>query len=103
MGLWCRHLITIRPAQHSGELAALQGILAQGVVVDPHLGGTLAIAGFGADAVPAVPRDGVVRHLDAPRASEHYAAPAPRDVLLAVAVVKHAVLCGLAARPLQIS
>jgi hypothetical protein len=67
--------------------------------VDPHLGGPLAIAGFGADAVPAVPRDGVVRHLDAPSAREHYAAPAPRDVLIEVAVMEHAVLGDLAAGP----
>jgi hypothetical protein len=54
----------IRPAHHSSELAALQGVVAQGVVVDPHPGGPLAIAGFGSDAVPAVPPDDVVRHLD---------------------------------------
>jgi hypothetical protein len=33
--------------------------------VDTHPGGPLAIAGFGLDAVPAIPPDYVVRHLDA--------------------------------------
>jgi hypothetical protein len=67
--------------------------------VDPHPGGPLAIAGFGLDAVPAVPPDDVVRHLDALGAYEHYAAPALSDVLLEVAVSKHAVVGDLAARP----
>ena len=67
--------------------------------MDPHPGGPLAIAGFGADAVPAVPPDRVVRHFDGPCAREHYAAPATRDVLLDVAVVNHAVVGDLAARP----
>ena len=66
----------IRPAHHSSELAALQGVVAQGVVVDPHPGGPLAIAGFGSDAVPAVPPDDVVRHLDSLKGILLVAAPA---------------------------
>src|SRR5215207_4471567 len=76
VGLQCPPLLTIRSAHHSRELAALEGVVAQGVMVDPHPGGPLAIAGFSIDAVPAVPLDYVVRHLDALGAYEQYAAPA---------------------------
>ena len=78
----CPPLLTIRLAHHSIELAALQGVVAKGVVMDPHSGGALAIAGFSLDAVPAVALDDVVCHLDALGAYEHYAAPALSDVLL---------------------
>jgi hypothetical protein len=67
--------------------------------VDTHPGGPLAIAGFGLDAVSAVPLDEVVRHLDVLGAYEHYAAPALSDVLLEIAVSKHAVVDDLAGRP----
>ena len=67
--------------------------------MDTHPGGPLAIAGSGLDAVPAVPLDDVVRHLDVLGAYEHYAAPALSDVRLEVAVSKHAVISDLAARP----
>ena len=67
--------------------------------MDPHPGGPLAIAGFGLDAGPAVPLDYVVRHLDALGGYEHYAAPALSEVLLEVAVSKHAVVGDLAGRP----
>jgi hypothetical protein len=67
--------------------------------MDPHPGGPLAIAAFGLDAGPAVPPDDVVRHLDVLGGYEHYAAPALSDVLLEVAVSKHAVVGDLAARP----
>src|SRR5215212_5188174 len=70
-------LLTIRPAHHSSELAALQGVVAQGVVVDPHPGGPLPIGGFGVDAVSAVPSEDIVCHPDALGAYEHYAVPAP--------------------------
>src|SRR5215216_5822262 len=80
-------------------MAALQGIVAQGVVMDPHPRGPLAIAVFGSDSLPAVPLDDVVRHLDALGGYEHYAAPALCDVLLEVAVSKHAVVGDLAGRP----
>ena len=73
----CPPLLTIRPAHHSIELAALQGVVAQGVVVDPHPGGPLAIAGFGSDAGSAVPPENVVCHPDALGTYEHYAGPAP--------------------------
>ena len=73
----CPPLLTIRLAHHSIELAALQGVVAQGVVVDPHPGGPLAIAGFGSDAGPAVPSEDVVCHPDALGTYEHYAGPAP--------------------------
>ena len=69
--------------------------------MDTHPGGPLAIAGFGLDAVSAVPLDEVVRHLDVLGAYEHYAAPALSDVLLEIAVSKHAVVDDLAGRPLQ--
>src|SRR5215204_2513176 len=95
----CPPLLTIRPAHHSGELAALQGVVAQGVVVDPHPGGALAIAAFGLDAGPAVPLDDVLRHLDVLGGYEHYAPPALSDVLLAVAVSEHAVVGDLAGWP----
>src|SRR5215216_6452095 len=80
-------------------MAALQGVVAQGVVMDPHPGGPLAIAVFGSDSLPAVPADDVVRHFDVLGGYEHYAAPALCDVLLEVAVTKHAVVGDLAARP----
>ena len=67
--------------------------------MDTHPGGPLAIAGFGLDAVSAVPLDEVVRHLDVLGAYEHYAAPALSDVLLEIAVSKHAVVDDLAGRP----
>src|SRR3712207_4721667 len=67
--------------------------------MDPHLRGLLAIAGFGVDARPAVPPDEVVRNLDALGAYEHYAAPTLSDVLLEVAVSKHAVVGDLARPP----
>jgi hypothetical protein len=92
-------LLTIRLAHHSRELAALQGVVAQGVVMDPHLGGPLTIAGFGLGAGPTVTLDGVVRNLDSLGAYEHYAAPTLSDVLLEVAVSKHAVVGNLAGRP----
>src|SRR5215218_168301 len=68
-------------------------------MVDPHLGGPLAIGGFGFDAGPAVPPEDVVCHPDALGAYEHYAGPAP-FVLLRVAVSEHAVVGDLAGRPL---
>ena len=68
-------------------------------MVDPHPGGALAVAGFSLDAVPAVPLDDVVRNLDALGPYEHYAAPALSDVLLEVAVSKHAVVGDLARPP----
>src|SRR5215218_2282382 len=80
-------------------MAALQGIVAQGVVMDPHSRGPLAIAVFGLDPVPAVLPGEVVRHFDVLGGYEHYAAPALCDVLLEVAVTKHAVVGDLAARP----
>ena len=95
----CPPLLTIRPAHHSGELAALQGVVAKGVVVDPHPRGALAIAAFGLDAGPAVPLDDVLRHLDVLGGYEHYAPPALSDVLLEVAVSNHAVVGDLAAWP----
>ncbi len=49
--------------------------------MDPHLGGPLAIAGFGLDAVPAVPPEDVVCHPDALGAYEHYAIPVPNVLL----------------------
>ena len=67
--------------------------------MDPHSGGALAIAGFSLDAVPAVPLDDVVRNLDALGPYEHYAAPALSDVLLEVAIAKHAVVGDLARPP----
>src|SRR5215207_5166911 len=99
VGLSCPPLLTIRPTHHSGELAALEGVVAKGVVVDPHPGGALAIAAFGLDAGPTVPLDDVLRHLDVLGGYEHYAPPALSDVLLAVAVSEHEVVGDLAGWP----
>ena len=67
--------------------------------MDPHPGGPLTIAGFSVDAGPTVTLDDVVGYLDALGAYEHYAASALSDVLLEVAVSKHAVVDDLAGRP----
>ena len=84
-------------------MAAFQGIVAEGVVVDPHPEDLPPVTVmFGVDAMRAVISEGVVRHLDALRALEQDARPGYRGAFVQVAVMAHAVVVDRAARTLLV-